>query len=107
MLAFRLAEHVEKTTDVFGMLDRMSPEVFEAWAAKDQIEPVGYSSQMLGMIGYLMQAYMSKEPESVQIGHFMPWLKEQANKPRNADAKALLAGCLGKPRRTSAKKTGS
>lgn len=101
MLAFRLAEHVEKTTDVFGMLDRMSPELFEAWVAKDRIEPVGYSSQMLGMISYLMQVYMSKDPDSVKMEQFMPWLKDQLNKPRNADAKALLAGCLGKPRRTS------
>ena len=95
MVALRLAEHVEKTTDVDSMLDSMSPQQFDEWAAKDLIEPIGHVNQMAGFIAYAIAAYMGgKNSESDPID-FMPWLRfAQNDTTDNAAAKAFLTSTL-------------
>jgi len=69
---------VEHTVDVDGMLDRMSPELFDEWCAKDEVEPIGYSSRMLGLIAFQLAAYMAGEKaKDVDGEDFMPWTKYQ------------------------------
>ena len=92
MTAMRLAEHVAHTTDVDGMLESMSPEQFREWCAKDQIEPIGYQSQALGMICYLIHSYLCSSSD-LTIDTFMPWLKHlpaPTAKSQNDKAKQLL-----------------
>jgi len=97
MTAMRLAEHVAHTVDVDGMLESMSPEQFDEWCAKDAVEPIGYASQTLGMIVYLIHSYMSGKPDDPES--FMPWIK-YAPKPVHDNAKARqllkqIAGGMG------------
>ena len=94
MIAFDLAEHVEKTVDVDGMLDRMSPEVFEEWCVRDQIMPIGYQTKLMAHITFLLANYFSEEP--IAAGDLMPWLEfENVMKPQNAKAKQIIKSALG------------
>ena len=96
MTAFRLAEFVEGTTDVDGMLDRMTPEQFQEWCAKDEVEPIGYSSRMLGMIGFMLATYMAGESSDVNANDFMPWEKFAPEaKPQNQQAAAIIRSVIG------------
>lgn len=94
MIAMRLAEHVAGTVHVDAMLESMSPEQFDEWCAKDEVEPIGYASQTLGMIVHLIYSYMSSEsPDAEQ---FMPWLKYAATPDnQNAQARQLLKQIAG------------
>ena len=98
MTAMRLAEHVEHTTDVDGMLDSMTPEQFNEWCAKDAVEPIGYQSQALGMIAHLIHCYMS-QGENVDAEQFMPWMKYQKTDDtasQNRAANQLLGQIAGR-----------
>jgi len=76
------------------MLESMSPEEFEEWCVKDEVEPIGYASQTLGMIVYLLQAYMTQG--SADAESFMPWLKYTAAPSNdNAQARQLLQQIAG------------
>lgn len=90
----RLAEHVEGTTDVDGMLESMTVEQFDEWAAKDMIEPVGYQSQMLGLIGWYLYGALNTDGE-LKPEDFMPWLRYHKQKADNAGARAFLKGLAG------------
>lgn len=82
MTALRLAEHVAHTTDVDAMLDLMTPESFEEWCLKDQVEPIGNSGtwSILALIGVTVaQAAGAK---NMKVEHFMPWY--EAGKPRQS-----------------------
>ena len=65
----RLAESVEGTTDVDGMLDRMSPQLFDEWRAKSLIEPLGLEkvAHVLTKIG------LALAPDA-SVSDFMPWV---------------------------------
>jgi len=76
---------VAGTVHVDEMLDSMTPEQFDEWCAKDAVEPIGYASQTLGMIVYLLHSYMSGEQQDAES--FMPWLK-YAPEPAHDNAKA-------------------
>jgi len=93
----RLAEHVHHTTDVDGMLDSMSPAQFDEWAAKDLVEPVGYQSQMMGYVAYLLHAWIAGADSTLEPHDFMPWVsKAEEPKTNNAAAKQLLGSMLGR-----------
>lgn len=67
---------MEGTTDVDGMLDRMTPEIFAEWCAKDEIEPIGYASRALGLISFQLATYMAGEKAGdVDAELYMPWMK--------------------------------
>jgi hypothetical protein len=67
---------VEGTTDVDGMLDRMSPKMFAEWCAKDEVEPIGYQSRILGLIAFQIAVYMAGDKaDSVDAELYMPWTK--------------------------------
>lgn len=91
----RLAEHVAGTTDVDAMLDAMTVQQFDEWAAKDMVEPVGYQSQMLGLIGYLVHGAVGDGTSDATVEDFMPWLRYQERQVNNAGAKELLKGLFG------------
>jgi len=97
MIAFALAEHVEHTTDVDGMLDRMTPVQFDEWCVRDQIIPIGYETKMLAHIGWLLSSYFSSAEEPIEAISFMPWLKYEGgtDKPQNEKAKQMLKSALG------------
>lgn len=93
----RLAEHVEHTTDVDGMLQGMTVDQFNEWCIKDKIEPIGHGQRMLGLIAYMLACYLSSG-HAVKPGLLMPWL-DTSSRPEidNAAAKALLNSVLGAP----------
>lgn len=65
------------------MLDRMSPELFAEWCAKDEVEPIGYSSRVLGLISYQMAVFMAGEKaDDVKAEHYMPWMKYEPEQPK-------------------------
>lgn len=58
------------------MLDRMSPEMFAEWCAKDEVEPIGYQSRVLGLIAFQLATYMAGEKAAdVDAELYMPWMK--------------------------------
>lgn len=72
----RLAE-VSGELDVDAMLDRMTPEQFDEWRAKDIVDPIGCRGvyEILAMIGAMLSnAFGAKE---VTPDSFMYWRKEQ------------------------------
>tara|TARA_R110000868_G_scaffold283194_1_gene543632 strand:+ start:294 stop:584 length:291 start_codon:yes stop_codon:yes gene_type:complete len=94
MIAFDLAEHVEHTTDVDGMLARMTPGQFEEWCVRDQIMPIGCHTKMVSHIAWMLANYFSEE--SIEPEVMMPWLHfEGIDKPQNAKAQQILKSVLG------------
>ncbi len=90
----RLAEHVERTTDVDGMLDRMTPEQFDEWCAKDKIEPIGHATRCLGLIAHLLWNTVSSEEVAPEV--CMPWMKyDKTPDHDNAKGRQMLAAILG------------
>ncbi len=89
---------MEGTTDVDGMLDRMTPAQFDEWCAKDEVEPIGYSSRMLGLIGYMLATYMAGDKaDDVKVDDYMPWEKyAPLPKPQNQQAAAIINSVLGR-----------
>ena len=87
---------MEGTVDVDGMLDRMTPEEFDGWCAKDTIEPIGYSSRMLGLIAFMLASYMSGSDAEIDPNDFMPWERYIPKKQHdNAAAMNLIRSVLG------------
>lgn len=98
MTALRLAEHVEHTTDVDGMLDNMTPDQFTEWCVKDSIEPIGHSTQMLSLIAFMLASYMGNDDGEVKPEHYMPWVKYvSVNQVDNKKARNIVAAMLGQP----------
>jgi hypothetical protein len=94
MIAFDLAEYVEHTTDVDGMLDRMTPEQFDEWCLRDQIIPIGYQTKMTAYLAWMLANYFSDEP--VKPDTLMPWLRfENTDRPQNEKARQMLKSVLG------------
>lgn len=73
-MAMRLAEHVEHTVDVDGMLDRMTTQQFTEWCAKDAVEPIGEEKTrvILGMIGMIVARFAGA---NLTERDFTPWVK--------------------------------
>jgi len=92
----RLAEHVAGTVHVDAMLESMTPGEFDEWCAKDAIEPIGYSTQTLAMILYLIHTYLSGEA-SGDSEAFMPWTKYTNNEQQhqNSQARQMLSQIAG------------
>ena len=84
----RLAHHVECTTDVDGMLDRMTPEQFSEWEAYDTIQPIDHTPDMLGLIAWMISSYISEEP--VEREWYMPWLKGAKTAAGTATGKEFM-----------------
>lgn len=94
----RLAEHVEHTTDVDGMLDRMTPQQFDEWVVKDRIEPIGYATEMLSLIAYMMACYMKAEDsEPVKHEDFAPWIKyrPKQDQQETQQARTMMRSIFG------------
>ena len=70
----RLAEYVEHTTDVDGMLDGMSTKQFDEWCAKDAVEPIGLESvrAILAQMAMIVANFAGVKMASAD---FMPWDK--------------------------------
>ena len=79
------------------MLDRMSPEVFAEWCAKDEVEPIGYSSRALGLISFQLATYMAGEKANeVDAELYMPWMKhEPREQPNTQDAARFVQSIFG------------
>jgi len=79
------------------MLDRMTPEVFAEWCAKDEVEPIGYSSRALGLIAYQLAVYMAGEKASeVDAELYMPWAKwETQERPDHQRAGQYVRSIFG------------
>jgi hypothetical protein len=106
MTALRLAEHVEHTTDVDGMLDNMTPGQFAEWCAKDLVEPIGHDTQMLSLIAFMLANYMGVE--DMKPEHYMPWVKYvPINKVDNSQARNVIAAILGQPKHGKSGNVGS
>lgn len=95
----RLAEHVAHTVHVDAMMDSMTHEQFDWWCAKDEIEPIGHSTRMLGYIASLLSAALGVKATSDEICQaFTPWVddnyKAPAPTPENVDklAELILGG---------------
>ena len=78
-----------------GMLDGMTPEQFEEWCAKDEVEPIGHATRMLGLIAYLITAHMSGDESEIDPLEFMPWEKNRPTKGHDNEAARRLVGMLG------------
>ena len=90
----RLAEHVAGTVHVDEMLESLTPDQFNEWCAKDIVEPIGYQSQALGMIVYMIHSYLSEDAQDAEV--FMPWLQHAPEaKHQNALAEKLLEQVAG------------
>ena len=75
----------------------MSPEQFEEWCVKDQVEPIGYSVQLLGMIAWFLYSYMTVGKGDAKPGDFMPWTKHQPEpKAQNAKMKKIITALAGR-----------
>jgi|GEM_PF-956959 hypothetical protein len=86
----RLAEHVAGTVDVDGMLDSMTPAQFDEWCVKDQVEPIGYSAQALGMIAWFIHSYLASDSDAT-AQDFMPWTRfAPPPKANNAAARRMI-----------------
>ena len=70
----RLAEYVEHTVDVDGMLDRMSTKQFDEWCAKDAVEPIGLESvrAILAQMAMIISNFAGVKMEATD---FMPWVE--------------------------------
>ena len=70
----RLAEYVAHTTDVDGMLDRMTTKQFDEWCAKDAVEPIGEEKTriILGMIGIILARFAGA---NLTERDFTPWVE--------------------------------
>jgi len=70
----RLAEYVEHTVDVDGMLERMTSQQFNEWCAKDAVEPIGEEKTriILGMIGMILAKFAGA---NLTKEDFTPWVK--------------------------------
>jgi len=65
------------------MLDCMSPEMFAEWCAKDEVEPIGYQSRVLGLIAFQLASYMAGEHAGdVDAELYMPWMKWEPEVPK-------------------------
>jgi len=86
-----LAEHVAGTVHVDAMLEEMTPQEFDEWCIRDQIEPIGFTSQSIGLLTYLVASYLSGGKSSAE--DYMPWLQHQpvqTQASQNAQARDLL-----------------
>ena len=96
MIAMRLAEYVEHTTDVDGMLDRMTPAQFEEWCVKDRVEPIGHNTHMTALLAYFVQQYMAAG-KGQPIEEFLPWLKYlPPARPQNRQGRQILDQIAGR-----------
>jgi hypothetical protein len=70
----RLAEYVAHTTDVDGMLDRMSTKQFDEWCAKDAVEPIGLES-VRAILAQMAMIVANFAGVKMTAADFMPWVK--------------------------------
>lgn len=70
----RLAEYVEHTTDVDGMLDGMSTKQFDEWCAKDAVEPIGLES-VRAILAQMAMIVANFAGVKMAAADFMPWVK--------------------------------
>ncbi len=95
MTAFRLAEHVAGTVHVDEMLDGMTPEEFDEWCIKDEVEPIGYHVQATGLLCWLVYSYMAGDKGDAKAEDFMPWVRHQTRKPQNRQAMQAIQILMG------------
>ena len=80
------------------MLDRMTPETFAEWCAKDEVEPIGYQSRVLGLIAFQLATYMAGEKAAdVDADLYMPWMKweQEEVKPDSTAASRFVQSIFG------------
>jgi hypothetical protein len=76
------------------MLDSMTPEELDGWMIRDQVEPIGYAPQMLGLIAWLIHSYLAGK-DATEVEQFMPWIKHLPPPlPQNAQMKQVISSIL-------------
>lgn len=90
-----MAEFVEHTTDVDGMLDRMTHAQFDEWCAKDLIEPIGTSgtNEILTRLAMMIAGYLGQE--DVKPSAFAWWMKSKKDKPVDDDVAIAALETIG------------
>lgn len=85
----RLAEHVEGTVDVDGMLSQMTPKQFCEWIAKDRIEPIGHSGtqEVLALFATMIAAFLGAP--DVTPNQFLHWRRPE--KPKEVSHELAIA----------------
>jgi len=70
---------VAHTTDVDGMLSRMSHAQFDEWCAKDLIEPIGSrgTNHILTRLAMLIAGYLGQDDAKPEA--FAWWLKDKTD----------------------------
>lgn len=75
------------------MLDSMTPQEFDEWCVRDQIEPIGYAAKCLPLIAFYLSSFGGEELDPKL---FMPWLEFEPDQVDNKAAKQLLTSILGR-----------
>lgn len=60
------------TVDVDGLLDSMTPEQFNEWAAYDVVEPIVHSERLQAYLVQMLSKWMGHEVDAEVV---TPWLE--------------------------------
>lgn len=66
------------TTDVEGVMDSMTPEQFDDWAAYDCLEPLCHTERMLGMLVLMISQYLGHKDIEALEAIVTPWIDQNA-----------------------------
>lgn len=86
---------MEHTTDVDGMLDRMTHEQFDEWCAKDLIEPIGTrgTNEILTRLAMMVAGFLGQE--DVSPSAFAWWMESKRDKPVDDDVAIAALEAIG------------
>lgn len=90
-----MAEFVEHTTDVDGMLDRMTHAQFDEWCAKDVIEPIGSrgTNDILTKLAMMIAGFLGQE--DVSPSAFAWWMQSKKDEPVDDDVAIAALEAIG------------
>lgn len=72
------------TVDVDGLLDSMSPEQLDEWAAYDLVEPIVHSERVLAYIAKTLTAFVGGSLDDEVV---MPWMEPEYADPNEIRGK--------------------
>ncbi len=87
------------TTDVDGLMDSLTPEEFDRWAAWDRVCPLNHDKQMLSMIAMWLGSFLGQDMDgslddngTTLLDILMPWATKQSAREQADRAVAMLKG---------------